>query len=195
MLLLIVGKTSSGKDTIAKYIKAEYGFEIVVSYTTRDIRKCEVNGREHWFVSEEEMNELEKRDDLLAWTKSKQGIRYCATEGALKGKDIIYIINPNGVEWLKANRPDLEYKALYVDLDDKEILRRATMRGDSLMKLTERLKHEQVEFNNFRDNKKYDYYINTKGSIDETRKLVVELMEKELNYVRCRGSLGNNTEE
>jgi len=43
----LIGKTSSGKDTVARYIKDAYGINQVVSYTTRPKRPCETNGVEH----------------------------------------------------------------------------------------------------------------------------------------------------
>ena len=34
-ILFIVGKTSSGKDTVANYLSEKYDIPMVVSYTTR----------------------------------------------------------------------------------------------------------------------------------------------------------------
>lgn len=176
MLLLVVGKTSSGKDTLSNYLKDEYGFDTVISYTTRGKRECEVDGREHFFVSHVEMDILEKRNDLIAWTKTPQGIRYCAVEGSMKGSDMVYIINPDGIKWLEENRPDLEFKTLYVDLDDSSIIERAVNRGDDTETLLERLGNEIPEFEGFRDRQEYDYIIDTSGSIEETRMKADEIM-------------------
>ena len=37
-IIAIVGKTSSGKDTAAKYLHDKYGLDMVVSHTTRPMR-------------------------------------------------------------------------------------------------------------------------------------------------------------
>ena len=64
-LILLVGETGSGKDTIANKLP----YKKVISYTTRPIRDTDVNGINHWFVSDEEMDKLEK-ENLIAWTKT-----------------------------------------------------------------------------------------------------------------------------
>ena len=61
-LFIVVGKTSTSKDTVCNYLKEEYGIKQVISYSTRDMRAYEKNGVQHYFVSDQEMDELEKRD-------------------------------------------------------------------------------------------------------------------------------------
>ena len=68
-LFVVIGKTSTGKDTVCNYMKQRYGIKPVVSYSTREMRSYEKNGVQHYFVSDQEMDELEKHDDLIAWTK------------------------------------------------------------------------------------------------------------------------------
>lgn len=57
-IIALIGKTSSGKDTVARYIKASYGINQIVSYTTRPMRSHETDGVEHYFVSKERMTEV-----------------------------------------------------------------------------------------------------------------------------------------
>lgn len=51
-ILCIIGKSGSGKDTFANFLQAESNHHLVVSNTTRPIRGCEVNGREHNFMTQ-----------------------------------------------------------------------------------------------------------------------------------------------
>lgn len=95
MIISIVGKTASGKDTAADYISNKYGIPKIVSATTRPMRVYEKNGREHWFVTPLDMMHIRKRDDVIAYTRNPDtGIEYAATlkmfpQGT---KDCIYII-------------------------------------------------------------------------------------------------------
>ena len=51
----IMGKSSSGKDTLYKELTAQVpGLKTVTPYTTRPIREGESNGVEYHFVTEEE---------------------------------------------------------------------------------------------------------------------------------------------
>lgn len=67
MLYVIMGKSSSGKDTIYKKIMCDNSLDIntVVTYTTRPMRENEVEGREYHFVDEEQMREFEKEGKIV----------------------------------------------------------------------------------------------------------------------------------
>lgn len=58
-IIVIVGKTATGKDTLCKHLKEKYDIPMVVSYADRPMRDYEENGVQHIFISKEEMDELE----------------------------------------------------------------------------------------------------------------------------------------
>lgn len=63
MIFYLMGKSSSGKDTIFRRLMEDEGLslETIVSYTTRPIREGEVEGVEYHFVKDYEMEEMEKK--------------------------------------------------------------------------------------------------------------------------------------
>jgi len=63
----IMGKSSSGKDTIYKKLLEEKMLELktIVSYTTRPIRAGETNGIEYFFTNEQELFNFEKEGKLI----------------------------------------------------------------------------------------------------------------------------------
>ena len=169
-IITLTGKTSTGKDSAARYIEEEYGIHPIVSYTTRDIRVGEEDGREHYFISDEEMDKLEKRDDILAWTQfDKTGIRYCASTKDLDDDGMYtYIIDPNGIKWLKENyKGNAEIISLYFDLSETAIMRRALIRGDIREVIEERLDSEREQFDAFKESGKYDALIDSSKNIDD----------------------------
>lgn len=58
-IVVIGGKSCSGKDTFAKWLSRETGKEILVTSTTRPMRSDDVNGVSHWFIDEEEFEKGE----------------------------------------------------------------------------------------------------------------------------------------
>ncbi len=66
-IFYIMGKSSSGKDTIYAEIlsKRELGLRPVVMYTTRPIRSKETEGVEYHFVTEERMEEMERAGKVI----------------------------------------------------------------------------------------------------------------------------------
>ena len=59
-ILIIIGKTSSGKDTVFGRVMEEVSVPLktVVTYTTRPMRPGEKDGEEYFFVNEERLQEL-----------------------------------------------------------------------------------------------------------------------------------------
>ena len=59
-ILIIMGKTSSGKDTVFGRVMEEINapLKTVVTYTTRPMRPGEQDGEEYFFVNEERLQEL-----------------------------------------------------------------------------------------------------------------------------------------
>ena len=62
MIVVLTGKSCSGKDSVRNVLVDKYGYENVVSYTTRPMRKGEIQGKEYWFVSKEEMEKIDVID-------------------------------------------------------------------------------------------------------------------------------------
>lgn len=67
MLYCIIGKSSTGKDTIFKRLLKNKSLKLenVVSYTTRPIRAHETDGVEYHFVDEKTRDELDKEGRII----------------------------------------------------------------------------------------------------------------------------------
>lgn len=66
-IFYIMGKSSSGKDTIYKKLISDesLGFNEIVGYTTRPIREGETDGKEYFFVSEDKMNDMKNAGKII----------------------------------------------------------------------------------------------------------------------------------
>ena len=53
MILIIMGESGSGKDTLLRELVQNHGFQPIISTTTRPMREGEVDGRDYYFVSQE----------------------------------------------------------------------------------------------------------------------------------------------
>lgn len=64
-IFYIMGKSSSGKDSIYKKLIAELGFDPLVIYTTRPMRENEMEGREYHFVDKNEFLRMKKNNAVI----------------------------------------------------------------------------------------------------------------------------------
>lgn len=62
----VMGKSSSGKDTVYKKLKEQYpAFRSVVPYTTRPIREGEKDGVEYYFVDAEQFRAMKEDGKVI----------------------------------------------------------------------------------------------------------------------------------
>ena len=66
-LFYMIGKSSTGKDTIYREVisRSDLNLNPLVMYTTRPIRKGETDGKEYHFVDENVLKELEKEGRVI----------------------------------------------------------------------------------------------------------------------------------
>ena len=66
-IFYMMGKSSSGKDTIYNRIINDDSLSLrtIVGYTTRPMREGEENGREYFFVTIDEMEDLERQGKVI----------------------------------------------------------------------------------------------------------------------------------
>ena len=56
-IIVLLGASATGKDTVAKHISEKYNIPMAISYTTRPMRSNETQGVEYYFISDDEMHE------------------------------------------------------------------------------------------------------------------------------------------
>lgn len=147
MLFLIVGKSASGKDTLAKAM-AEIGLTQVISRTDRPRRTEEEDT--HIFVDEETAKSESGR---AAAATTIAGHTYYALPEDIAKHDV-YIVDPKGVRDLCRNLPDTTFHVVYIDADDGMRKTHAIARADDKQEAArifdERNASESPDFDEFR---------------------------------------------
>lgn len=138
-LYLFVGKSASGKTTIANILEERHGHKQVSSYTTRSPRYCGEIG--HVFISD---NEFDNLGELAGYTVYN-GHRYGTTFQQLD-KCSIYVIDIPGVEYLlsKPQSNDRTIRIIYFDTAVSVRIDRMVDRGASDMAIISRLHHDDT---------------------------------------------------
>lgn len=135
-IFFILGKSSSGKDTIFQKIKEnnELGLKTVVGYTTRPMRENEVDGEEYFFVDRDRLEEL-KNDDKVIESRDYNTVHgiwsyFTVDDGQidLDQDDYLYIGTLESYEQVRNFYGEDKVIPIYIEVEQGERLRRAVLR-------------------------------------------------------------------
>lgn len=134
-IYFMMGKSSSGKDTLFKEISERFPKLCkVIPYTTRPIRSGELNGREYFFVDEEKLRELEAEGKVIELRSydTVHGIwnYFTADDGQirLEDKDYLMIGTLESYEKIRDYFGAEALVPIYIEVEDGERLMRALLR-------------------------------------------------------------------
>ncbi len=139
-IVLLVGRSGSGKTALANYLHDQYGWNAVASYTTRQPRYESETG--HTFVNDREFDQLQ---NIVAYTEF-DGHRYCATADQIDQCDL-YVVDVEGVKTLQERYcGSSRIMAVFVDASSGVCMRRMLDRGDGFMATLRRATNDDRVF-------------------------------------------------
>ncbi|MCR5201980.1 MAG: guanylate kinase [Lachnospiraceae bacterium] len=185
ILVIISGFSGAGKGTVVKELLKKEGYSISVSATTRQPREGDVDGKDYFFKTREEFEEMIARDELIEYAEyvgNYYGTPKDYVLGELsKGKNCILEIEMQGALKVKEMLPDT--CLIFVTPPDYNTLKhRLIKRGtDSMDVINDRLSRA-VEETEYID--KYDYIVINDGleqCVEEIHSLISSLRLKVSN--------------
>ena len=111
-LIVISAPSGSGKTTIVKQILASgLNIEFSVSAASRQSRINETNGRDYYFMSEEEFRKKIENDEFLEWEEVYKGNFYGTLKSEIqriweKGNHVIFDVDVKGGLNIKKYDPE-----------------------------------------------------------------------------------------
>ena len=161
IIIVVSGFSGAGKGTIMKELISRYDrYALSISATTRDPRPGEENGREYFFVSNEEFEKLIAENGLIehaGYVNHYYGTPRKFVEDKLsEGKDVILEIEIQGALQIREQYPDAVL--LFVMPPSAQVLRdrlvgRGTESPEVIDKRLKRAREESVGI------EKYDYIV------------------------------------
>jgi len=160
-VFIISAPSGSGKSTLVNKVRDRVpNLEFSISYTTRKPRGAEQNGREYFFITREQFEEMIRNEDFLEhadvfgdyYGTARRFLRK-AEENAC---DLLLDIDVQGAAQIKSKLPDA-VSIFILPPTRVELERRLRERGqDSEEKIQRRLKGARREIENY---EKYDYIL------------------------------------
>lgn len=146
-MVVIVGESASGKTSVAKYLENHYGYERIVTYTTRSPREGEVDGVDYHFISDDEFDEL-YRKDFFAETAMYNGWCYGSAKEDYIGNKIA-VLTPRGLRAVRKNGIDVD--TFYLCVPRRDRLKMCLNRGDDVDEACRRSATDVGQFDGISD--------------------------------------------
>ncbi len=176
MLLILTGKTASGKDTIMKALLSRYtNLKRITSTTSRAKRFGEQAGFDYHFVSREEFERKIENGDFLEYVE--YGGNFYGTEKSQikENQDLIWRIDPSRAAKV---RDLIKEKVLviYINIADEIALERLKARGLAPDEIAKRMADDRKIWEQYKNS--YDFVVeNVPGKLNECLNNIVTLIE------------------
>ena len=162
MMFVLSSPSGAGKTTLTKKLaENNTNFTISISHTTREPRANEINGKDYYFINNEEFDSLIKGNNFFEYAKIFDNYYGTLKEPVLKflslGKDVLFDIDWQGTQQLQKIK-DLSLVAFFVLPPNIQVLKnRLSNRHKEQEKLIEqRMKKFNEEISHW---KEYNYVV------------------------------------
>lgn len=145
--IVLVGKAGSGKDFLRRKFE-DRGFTYAISYTTRPPREGEVNGKDYYFISEDEAKVLIESNFFYEYVIFNGWIYGTSMSQFLQ--DDLFIMTPKGISHIKPEDRESCF-IIYLDIPTSTRIKRLGKRdmpGDSVRR---RIEADELDFDDFLD--------------------------------------------
>lgn len=115
MIIVLLGASSSGKSTIENILSQNFGYEKIVSYTTRPQRLGETNGKDYHFITNEQFQDSLRKGLFAEYDEYSQERFYGTLKSDYKKGNKVVVLTPNGLRQLKKNCHDDDIYSVFVD--------------------------------------------------------------------------------
>ena len=157
-MIVLVGASASGKSSIERHLVNNYGYNKVVSYTTREPREGEVDSVDYHFITVEQFKKL-KEQGFFAETAIYNNWHYgTAVEDCTNDK--VAVLTPHGLRQLK-KIDSLDITSFYIDVPRRDRLIKLLQRGDSIEESYRRNVSDVGMFDGIED--EVDFVIDNEG--------------------------------
>jgi len=148
ILIVVSGPSGAGKSTlIERFLKEDSQSSFSVSYTTRQKRKHEIDGKDYYFVNKGTFEEMIARDAFLEWENVHGYLYGTPKEEVLKtlntGKDIILDIDVKGAVNIQTKCSNA--CLIFIEPPStEELIRRLALRGEQEIDLRMKRVEEEI---------------------------------------------------
>jgi len=186
IIVILSSPSGAGKTTLSKLLSSNKKFHTSVSHTTRKPRNNEINGKDYFFVNQQQFKSLIDKKEFLEHAKVFNNYYGTTKSFVVKtlenGENVVFDIDWQGTEEIKKKK--LKYKLItfFILPPSKKVLFDRLSNRDMKDKLIveERMKQFNKDILHWKD---YDYVV-INDSLEKCYKEVSNLIETEISGLK-----------
>ena len=125
-MVVLSSPSGAGKTTLVNLLSKKNKFFISISHTTRRPRQNEQNGKDYYFVEDQEFKRLIKNDEFLEYAKVFNNFygtsRTPVIQNLEKNRNVIFDIDWQGADQIKNKKLDYKLITFFILPPSKKIL-------------------------------------------------------------------------
>lgn len=177
ILLILTGKTASGKDTIKSKLLAKYpNLKKVITTTSRPKRANETDGVDYYFLTRAEFEKKITQGEFAEYVEYGGNLYGTYKSELAQAGDLLWRIDPSRAGKVREMTLGQNLVVIYITVDDETVLQRLKNRGLSEQEIQSRMADDAKIWKAFKDN--YDFVVeNIPGKLDATIDKIVHIIE------------------
>lgn len=185
-LFIVYGPSGVGKSTIVreaiKRLSADYDISQVITYTCRQPRPGEVNGKDYFFISHDEFEE-KRRDDFFLETNEYANKHYGSPASIIdeleNGKNLILVTERLGAKNISHIIRDSIL--IWIEAPLKELKNRLQKRNSESSEIEKRLVIAEKEIQEEHKQRMYNYCIENEDFEQALAEFILAIKDEIIN--------------
>jgi guanylate kinase len=183
IMVVLSSPSGAGKTTLVNLLSKKNNYYVSISHTTRKPRSNEINGKDYFFVKDDEFKRLINNDEFLEFAKVFNNFygttRTPVIQGLEKNQNIIFDIDWQGADQIKNKKLNYKLITFFILPPSKKILFERLSNRDMKDKLIadERMKQFDRDVLHWIN---YDYVV-INDNLENCFHKIENLIEAEIN--------------
>ena len=179
IIVILSSPSGAGKTTLVKEISKKKNYKISISHTTRNPRANETNGKDYFFVNDNEFKNLIETEKFLEYAKVFNhyygSSKKVVFDQLKKGNNVIFDIDWQGTQQIKNRKLSYKILTIFILPPSKEELYKRLLNRDKNNKeiANERMKQFNIDVLNWRD---YDHVV-INDNLDNCYNEIIKFIE------------------